>query len=567
MAIKKLTGANIKSKVPPITIGIVGPFDPRLDEETPDNRERAANIVEHVAKVVSNKVGHFMLAKVNIVWTDLLIRYESDADKVGIMFQKAGVNALVVAPDTWAFPDRTILALLNHLPDGIPVILVCGNSGPKPGVVFAHAMNGSLAEKEINSTLIVGSWPDTGLKPTMSEETEELLTDALYAAVTKAGWKGRRVLLLGPTPSMDMGTGEAPIEAMRKTFGLGVARLDMKLVADLLVKKAYNGKELKRLRNWIGQMLGKRLKISGQADEQKFQQELALYLIINQLVDEYNAIGWTFKNQLEWGSDTRGIPLPVPDFAESAANSTEDHNGPKRVMPAGTETDVKGLITMLMMSWLTNGNPPLFMDFRKVYQRPELIELCKALNISMEGPTQPWHKGFFDGNNSGSGSFDWAGKPGMAFKNAMRGVSMPQADKFYFPGGGKSVTFITPGDIDCIAGRLGFFWETGKFSLLWDQARTVELPDDLAKKVIHISTWSWPHTFLVLMHAIMAQAKQYSPANHWHAIWGLKATRLQHFMDMTSIRNMHASVWPKIDKDHRPVPVIKLLNGTISEAS
>jgi L-fucose isomerase len=47
---------------------------------------------------------------------------------------------------------------------------------------------------------------------------------------------------------------------------------------------------------------------------------------------------------------------------ESLFNSTFDHNGPKAAMPYATEADSQALLTMLFMTWLSGGNPPLFMD-------------------------------------------------------------------------------------------------------------------------------------------------------------------------------------------------------------
>ena len=59
----------------------------------------------------------------------------------------------------------------------------------------------------------------------------------------------------------------------------------------------------------------------------------------------------------------------VADLAESLLNSTFDHNGRKAAMPFATEADMQGLLTMLFSTWLSGGNPPLFMDFRKVGNR------------------------------------------------------------------------------------------------------------------------------------------------------------------------------------------------------
>ena len=52
-----------------------------------------------------------------------------------------------------------------------------------------------------------------------------------------------------------------------------------------------------------------------------------MYLIVRDLLAELNAVGGGFMNQLEWGSDRRGIPLPIADAMESLFNSTFDHNG------------------------------------------------------------------------------------------------------------------------------------------------------------------------------------------------------------------------------------------------
>ena len=100
-------------------------------------------------------------------------------------------------------------------------------------------------------------------------------------------------------------------------------------------------------------------------------------------------------NQLEWGSDRRGIPLPIADAMESLLNSTFDHNGPKPAMPFATEADVQGLLTMLFITWLSGGNPPLFMDFRKVWEPWEIQALAQEAGgqVHRQGAVgQPRHR-------------------------------------------------------------------------------------------------------------------------------------------------------------------------------
>ncbi|RKY26145.1 MAG: hypothetical protein DRP83_04915, partial [Planctomycetota bacterium] len=112
-------------------------------------------------------------------------------------------------------------------------------------------------------------------------------------------------------------------------------------------------------------------------------------------------------------------------------------------------------------------------------------------------------RGFVDGDNSGSASFNWAEAPGASMTACMKKVSMPIADAGYFPGGGNSVTFFSPGDITGVAGRIAYCQTTDKFAMVWDEATTVELPDELAQAVANTSNWNWPHTFVTPKYATM----------------------------------------------------------------
>jgi L-fucose isomerase len=362
---------------------------------------------------------------------------------------------------------------------------------------------------------------------------------------------------------MGMETALAHIIPTRRTFGLEVTRLDMKLLADMLAKKAYKAGELAQLRAWVDKHLGKRLEIRTDTDSERFNMSLAMYLIVRDLMRDLNAVGGGFMSQLEWGSDHRGLPLPVADCMESLFNSTFDHNGPKPAMPYATEADVQGLLTMLFMTYLSGGNPPLFMDFRKVWEPWEVKTLVKKLRLRITGKELWAAKGFVDGDNSGSASFNWAGRPGDGADKLMKNVTMPLAGTDYFPGGGNSVSFITPGGIEGIAGRMAYSSLNDMFSMVWDQAITTQMPDKLAKAVAATSTPDWPHTFVVPKYATMAEYKQYAPANHLHMTWNLAPARLQHWMDQTGV--LSVTPWAArpacVPGTDRPTPLLHLING------
>ncbi len=547
-------------------IGVFCAGDPRIDASA---RKRCQNIVKMVGDTLADRVKLPDGSAVKVVYAPILVDGERQADIVAKQFQDAGVNILVCTPDTWAFPQLSALSLLQQFPKDTPINLTCGNSGPKPGVVFSHAVNGAIAQYGRLSHLNVGTWPDTGENPQMTEGTADALVDWAFAAVTTQALKGRRVVIFGHD-SMGMETALAHIIPTRNTFGLEITRLDMKLLADMLQKKAYDAKELKTLRAFMDKHLGKRLEIKDQADSDRFDQSLAIYLLMRDLLNDLNAVGGGFMGQLEWGTDARGIALPVADAAESFFNSTFDHNGKKVPIPFATEADVQALLTMLFFTALTGGEPPLFMDFRKVWEKWELDALAKKLGVKLIAPRTKgvpqydWlQKGLVDGNNSGSAAFDWAGKRGASVAEIMKGVSMPLVDPDYFPGGGNSVTFTSPGGLSGIAGRMTYSSLSGMFSLSWDEAVTAEVPEKLSKGLRDLTDRTWPHTFVTPKYASLYEYKHYPPANHLHMVQGLTPARLEYWMDLNNV--LSQAPWaarPKfIEGVDRPTPLLYLANG------
>ncbi len=557
-AIALTESVNAKERNEPV-IGVFCAGDPRIDEAS---RTRCRNIVKMAADILAERVKLPNGSPAKVVYATTLVDGEKQADIVAKQFQDSGVNILVCTPDTWAFPQLSVISLMQQFPADTPINFTCGNSGPKPGVVFAHATNGALAQAGRLSHLNVGNWPDSGLEPKMSDATAEALVDWAFAAVTRQALKGRRVVVFGHD-SMGMETALAHIIPTRNTFGIEITRLDMKLLADMIAKKAYDEKELRSIRGFVDEHLGDRLEIRDNADSERFNISLAMYLIMRDLLADLNAIGGGFMSQLEWGSDRRGIPLPVADAAESFFNSTFDHNGRKVPTPFATEADVQALLTMVFFSALTGGNPPLFMDFRKVWEKWELDALAQKTGIKLPSDEVWAQKGLVDGNNSGSASLDWAAKPGADIDTIMKGVSMPLAGEDYFPGLGNSVTFVSPGGLDGIAGRLMYSSLSGMFSMSWDEATTAEVPDELAQHLCDATDPTWPHTFVVPKYASMQEYKHYPPANHLHMIQGLPVARLQYWMDLNNVLSQCGwSARPTfIEGTDRPIPLLYLANG------
>ena len=556
MKATKLTNREIDKTELPV-IGIFATCDPRIDK---DSRTRAKNIVKMAANQIAGHVVSPHKKEIPVVYSEILVDGERQADQVSVQFKKAGVNIIICVPDTWAFPQLTVMSLLAHFPNDTPFNFTTGNSGPRPGVVFTHATNGALAQSGRLSHINVGSWNDVGIDPIMTKKTKESLIDWCYAAVTFQALKGKRVVVFGHD-SMGMETALPHVSATRNQFGIEITRLDMKLLSDMLTKKSYDDRELLKLKKWIKSDCLK-IELPEETDEDNLDKSLALYLIVRDMMKELNAVGGGFMSQLEWGSDSRGIPLPVADIMESLFNSTFDHNGPKEVIPYATEADVQALLTQLFMTWLSGGNPPLFMDFRKVWEPNEIKEFAKQNKVKLSGKSIWEKKGFVDGVNSGSASFDWAALPGTPHNEIIGKISFPKAVE-YFSYMGNSVHFISPAGIEGIAARLAYSSLSGMFSLVWDEAETVLPPMKFSKLICETANPTWPHTFVVPKHASMLEYKQYAPANHFHMTWNLKRNRLQYWMDMTNV--LSVTPWkemPLFQEDiDRPLPLLYLING------
>jgi L-fucose isomerase len=125
------------------------------------------------------------------------------------------------------------------------------------------------------------------------------------------------------------------------------------------------------------------------------------------------------------------------------------------------------------------------------------------------------------------------------------------------------VTFVSPGGIEGIAGRMTFSELSGMWGLVWDEASTTELPGALADAVANSSNVTWPHTWVVPKYASMLEYKQYAPANHFHMISGLPVDTLQYWMDLTNVLSI--APWQArpniIEGVDRPQPLMYLING------
>ena len=555
------------------TLGVFVPCDPRIDEWS---RTRAFNIGRMTAGLLAKGLVLPDGMPPNIFFCPRLVDSEAAADAGARELKDAGAGGLFMTPETWFFPGKTAMALTAHFPPSTPMACVGGNNAPRPGVVGIDALVGAYAQTGRLCPMVIGVMPETGLHPEFQTQAQDEILDLAYAMLTRVSLQGKRFLSVD-TDSMQMETALNHVHAARRFFGLESTRESMKIFADMLRKNGgYDVEELREIRDWVvnvrfkGRIFpnteevlaskepfytGKDIKSPklSALDKKKLDEGLALYLIIRNYMRDVNAIAGGWTNQLAWGSDRRGIPMSTADIAESLFNSTEDHTGKKMVVPFATENDIQGLLTMILHHRLSGGRPTLFMDFRKVYEPWEIRKNADSLGLDLSPYLdEPWlRKGFIDGNNSGSASLDYAGK---AF--------LFRAVEHYFPGFGFSLGYVSPGGIQGIAGRLAYSDLSGMFTMVQDEARTVDLPAPLLEKVCRASDYTWPHTFVTFEHVPAGLIKMGVPANHIHMVTDLPRRRWQHFSDYACVLNGRWENEPEyVEGLDRPIPMLYRTNG------
>src|SRR4051812_12774196 len=400
------------------TIGVFAPCDPRIDDAA---RERAQNIARMTARILTG-IRLPQGAKPNIVVASKPVQRESDADAVALEFRQAGVNVIVIVPDTWFYPGKTAIALTAHFPNA-PICCIAGNNAPKPGVVGVDAVVGAYAQTGRLCHAVIGNMPEVGQDPDFDAKSQDEILDLVWAMTAAAWLKGKRIVC-ADTDSMQMETALNHVHATRRFLGVESVRESMKLFADMIRKGGgYDPKELKELYRWttevqwkgriypdIESICAKKLPIYTDpskvkpkpltaAHKAKLEEELKLYLILRDYMRQMNAVGGGWTSQLAWGSDLGGTPMACADIAEALFNSTFDHRGKKAAVPFATENDVQGLLTMVCYSALTGGEPVLFADYRKVYEPWEIQKKADELGIRVDPRAPYMQRGTIDMDN------------------------------------------------------------------------------------------------------------------------------------------------------------------------
>ena len=230
---------------------------------------------------------------------------------------------------------------------------------------------------------------------------------------------------------------------------------------------------------------------------------------------------------------------------------------------------------MLFFTWLSGGGAALFMDFRKVWEPREIQSLARRLKgfdspAGICGPATALSMATTAAPPVSTGPPGRANRAGRVHEERLDAAGLIPS---YFPGGGNSVTFVSPGGINGIAGRLVLRGSNahGRPSVGFGPAHGLLLgtgddggpANEASRAVCQAPPPAGRTPSFVPKYATIAEYKQYAPANHLHMTWKLPPARLEHWMDLTGVRSVTPWIarpaW--IEGVDRPMPLLKLLDG------
>ena len=223
----------------------------------------------------------------------------------------------------------------------------------------------------------------------------------------------------------------------------------------------------------------------------------------------HNAIAAGTQGQRQW-TDL----YPNYDLVESILCSSFDWDGYRAPYVVATENDSKNGIGMLIAMLLT-GQPQLFADIRTNWT-PASIKKATGVDVSRLAP-----RGIIDKRNSGAGALDYAvdifslvpgGRKKTVYEvtrairsdktlqkklieKAIQGTTYMAAILEYFPGDGLSSHYRSPGGIPMTAYRYNVVGDMPTCSII--EGETVELPNDVADHISHVTNETWPESYWV----------------------------------------------------------------------
>jgi len=372
----------------------------------------------------------------------------------------------------WAFPHFSMLAA--RATDS-PILLLSTLDPKYPGMVAMLATGGALDA--------IGRRHGRAWGAPNDPELRALVERHVRAAAAVRSLEGTTFGRIGGRP-MGMYTAVSSSDEWMSKFGIDVEEIDQLE----LVRRA-EGVDASRVRagrRWLEANAAGVHYDGRQLTEELLERQLRSYLAMRELIDELHLDFSGIKGQPELTTH-----FATMDVTEALLNDPYDWEGPKPVHVCATEADMDAALTMQLLHKLS-GTPALFADLRHYHADLDVWDLC----------------------NSGQHATWFAARSDDPLEN-LRHVHLYPED-FYFPAGGASVHHLAA------PGAFTFARLTrldGRYRLQAVTGDLVQFEPEVNERLMHASTYHWPHAFARLDVPAAAMLAQYG-SNHIHAVPG-----------------------------------------------
>lgn len=492
-----------------------------------------------VADLITKRVRHACGLPVECVIADTTIGGVSEAAKCAEKFSKEGVGVSLSVTPCWCYGSET-MDMDPHTPKAVWGF----NGTERPGAVYLAAVLAAHAQKGLPAFGVYGHDVQDMDDKSIPDDVASKLLRFIRAGLAVSTLRGASYLSMG---SVSMGIAGSIVDhdLFERYFGMRCESVDMVEFVRRMERGIYDPEEYEKALRWVkakcveGRDVNKPEKRhSREMKDREWEMSVKMALIAKDLMngnpklaemgwveesEGHNALAGGFQGQRQWTDH-----LPNGDFLEAILNSSFDWTGVRQPYIIATENDSLNGVSMLLMHLLT-GTAQLFSDVR-TYWSPDAIK--RVTGYTPEGAASG---GVIHLINSGASALDWSGQQtenGMPCvkpwwmvsaeetEKCMKATHWDAAELEYFRGGGWSSEFHTPGGMPVTMIRINRVEGLGPVIQI-AEGETVQLPEEVANKLMERTSPSWPTTWFAPRTTGVGPFRDvYSVMNNWGANHG-----------------------------------------------
>lgn len=499
--------------------------------------EKTMSMAKAAAKLISSNVKDREGNAVECVIPDTTIGGVYEAAKCAELFSREGVCATLSVTPCWCYGSETM-----DMDSNIPKAIWGFNGTERPGAVYLAAVLAAHAQKGLPAFSIYGHDVQDLEDDTIPEDVKEKIIRFARAAAAVGQMRGKSYLSCG---SVSMGIAGSIVDPafFQDYLGMRCEQVDMTEFVRRIDEEIYDKEEFEKALKWTKQNCKEGKDINQNPSDRKRKDDeweftvkcamIARDLMVGneKLIEKgyreeglgHNAIAGGFQGQRQWTDH-----FPNTDFVEAILNSSFDWNGTRAPFIYATENDALNGVSMLLGNLLTN-SAQIFSDVR-TYWSPEAVK--RVTGVELTGDAK---NGIIHLINSGASALDGTGEQQFDGKPAMKpywdikesevqkcldATRWCPANKGYFRGGGYSSNFKTRGGMPVTMIRINLIKGLGPVLQL-AEGWTVELPDEVHKKLDERTDPTWPTTwFAPRLTGSGAFTDVYSVMANWGANHG-----------------------------------------------